>query len=146
VAPPLAAPAAPVRADELRDLRPLVPETWQLAARSYPKKANADELGATLSGLHSEYVLYLIDESGGVPPAIGRAAEQGLSNCKVGVIAQAGNPMSLESLLYESVTKLRGQWSVVRITGDPDDSARSPRIDITWAREQIAPTGARTRG
>jgi hypothetical protein len=83
-------------------------------------------------------VLYLIDESGGVPPAIGRAAEQGLSNCKVGVIAQAGNPMSLESLLYESVTKLRAQWSVVRITGDPDDSARSPRIDVTWAREQIA--------
>jgi phage terminase large subunit len=114
------------------------PDTWQLSARSYPKKANADELGATLSGLHSEYVLYLIDESGGVPPAIGRAAEQGLSNCKVGVIAQAGNPMSLESLLYESVTKLRAQWSVVRITGDPDDSARSPRIDVTWAREQIA--------
>lgn len=117
------------------------PETWKLSARSYPKKANADELGATLSGLHSEFVLYLIDESGGVPPAIGRAAEQGLSNCKVGIIAQAGNPMSLESLLHESVTKLRAQWSVVRITGDPDDSARSPRIDVTWAREQIQTYG-----
>ncbi len=117
------------------------PETWQLSARSFPKKANVDELGATLSGLHSEYVLYLIDESGGVPPAIGRAAEQGLSNCKVGVIAQAGNPMSLESLLYECVTKLRAQWAVVRISGDPDDPARSPRIDVTWAREQIATYG-----
>jgi phage terminase large subunit len=82
-------------------------------------------------------VIYLIDESGGVPPAIGRAAEQGLSNCKVGVIAQAGNPMSLESLLYQSVTKLRAQWSVVRITGDPDDPSRSPRIDRAWAKEQI---------
>lgn len=117
------------------------PETWKLSARSFPKKANTEELGATLSGMHSEYVVYLIDESGGVPPAIGRAAEQGLSNCKVGVIAQAGNPMSLESLLYESVTKLRAQWQVVRITGDPEDTGRSPRIDIAWAKEQIATYG-----
>jgi hypothetical protein len=113
------------------------PETWRLSARSFPKKANADELGSTLSGMHSEYVIYLIDESGGIHPAIGRAAEQGLSNCKIGVIAQAGNPMSLESLLYASVTKLRGQWHVVTITGDPDDPMRSPRIDPVWAREQI---------
>jgi hypothetical protein len=29
-------------------------------------------------------------------------------------------------------------WTVIRITGDPDDPKRSPRIDIEWARQQIA--------
>lgn len=117
------------------------PKTWFLSARSFPKKANADEIGATLSGLHSAFMLYLIDESGGIHPAIGRAAEQGLSNCRWGKILQAGNPLSLESLLYVCVTKLRDQWTVVRITGDPDDAMRSTRIDRDWAREQIAAYG-----
>ncbi len=113
------------------------PETWRLSARSFPKKANADELGATLSGLHSDFIAYFIDESGGIHPAIGRAAEQGLSSCKVGKIMQAGNPLSLDSLLYTSVTKLRSQWHVIRISGDPADPLRSPRIDSAWAQEQI---------
>lgn len=117
------------------------PETWRLSARTFPKKANADEMGATLSGLHAKYVFYFIDESGGVHPAIGRSAEQGLANCEIGRIMQAGNPLSLESLLYVCVTKLRDQWYVIRITGDPDDPKRSPRIDIAWAREQIATYG-----
>jgi phage terminase large subunit len=117
------------------------PKTWFLSARSFPKKANADEIGATLSGLHSAFILYLIDESGGIHPAIGRAAEQGLGNCRWGKIMQAGNPLSLDSLLYVSVTKLRGQYTVICITGDPDDPMRSSRIDIEWARQQIQTYG-----
>ena len=117
------------------------PKTWFLSARSFAKTANIDEVGATLSGLHSPFILYLIDESGGINPAIGRAAEQGLSNCRWGKILQAGNPLSLESLLYASATKLRDQWYSIRISGDPDDPSRSQRIDAAWAREQIATYG-----
>jgi phage terminase large subunit len=51
------------------------PETWFLAARSWPKSANADEQGKTLSGLHSKYVFALIDESGAIPTTVLRAAE-----------------------------------------------------------------------
>jgi phage terminase large subunit len=54
---------------------------------------------------------------------------------------QAGNPLSLESLLYVSVTKLRDQYYVIRISGDPDDPMRSSRIDIEWARQQIQTYG-----
>lgn len=35
-------------------------------------------------------------------------------------------------------TRGRGQWEVISITGDPDSPDRSPRVDIDWAREQIA--------
>lgn len=117
------------------------PETWRLSARSFPKTADAEQMGKTLAGLHSDFVFYLLDESGGLNPAIGRAAEQGLSNCEWGRIVQAGNPLSLDSLLYTSVTRLRSQWHVIRITGDPNDPRRSNRIDLAWAREQVETYG-----
>lgn len=117
------------------------PETWFISARSWSKTANADEQGRTLSGLHSEYVLVLIDESGNIPTAILKAAEQALSNCKWGKIMQAGNPTSRDGILYAAATTLRHLWFIIRVTGDPDDPARSKRISIERAREQIATFG-----
>lgn len=117
------------------------PETWFISARSFPKTANVDEMGRTLSGLHSQFVLYLIDESGGIHPAVLRAAEQGLSNCSFGKILQAGNPFTHDGMLYAAATTLRSQWHMISITGDPDDPRRSPRIDIEWARQQIQTYG-----
>lgn len=117
------------------------PETWFLSARSFSKTANADEQGRSLSGLHSEYPFVLIDESGDISPSIGRAAEQAMSNCKFGMVIQAGNPTSMDGLLYNSAVTERDKWDVITITGDPDDPKRSPRIDIGWARSEIARHG-----
>lgn len=117
------------------------PETWFISARSWPKTANEDEQGRTLSGLHSEYVLYLIDESGDIPPAVLKSAEQGLSNCKWGRIIQAGNPTSMTGMLYSACTNLADKWKTITITGDPEDKNRSPRIDVDWAKEQITSYG-----
>lgn len=118
------------------------PETWFLAARSWPKSASAEEQGKTLSGLHGQFVLALIDESGAIPLTVLRAAEQALSTRPTfGKILQAGNPLTLDGMLYAAAVPLRAQWHVIRITGDPDDPRRSPRIDLAWAREQIANYG-----
>jgi phage terminase large subunit len=117
------------------------PSTWFMSARSFSKSANADEQGRTLSGLHSRFVLYLIDESGDIGPAVLRSAEQGLSNCEFGKILQAGNPTSHDGMLYAAFTHLRNQWTIIRITGDPDDPRRSPRIDKAWASDQIKTYG-----
>lgn len=112
-------------------------EDWFLAARSFPKTADPDTLGKTLSGIHSEYILFLVDESGDIPIQVGRAAEQALStkDLKFGRVVQAGNPISLDGMLYAA--SIDGKWYVIRITGDPDDPNRSPRIDKEWAQEQI---------
>jgi hypothetical protein len=114
------------------------PKTWFLNARSWSKSANPDEQGRTLSGLHAKSILYLIDEAGDIAPAVLRAAEQGLSNCAWGKILMAGNPTSLEGMLYAAVTEQSHLWHVIPITGDPDDPERSPRISKEWASEQIA--------
>lgn len=122
-------------------------ETWFLAARSFAKSASAEEQGKTLAGLHAEFVVLLIDESGAIPPTILRAGEQALSRCKFGKMLQAGNPISLEGMLYAAATTLRGQWYVIKVTGDPDDPkawVHSPRVGtepLEWARQQIATYG-----
>lgn len=113
------------------------PETWFLSARTWSKSANAEEQGRTMSGLHSRYVLFLIDESGEIPLPILKSAEQALSNCSFGKIVQAGNPSSLDGMLYAAATQLSHQWYQITITGDPDDPNRSNRIDKVWAQEQI---------
>lgn len=113
------------------------PKTWFISARSWPKTASAEAQGKTLSGLHSKYVLALIDESGDIPVSVLKAAEQALSNCSFGKILQAGNPLSRDGMLFAASSTLRHQWHVIRITGDPDDKKRSPRISKDWAKQQI---------
>lgn len=119
------------------------PETWFLAARSFNKSANAEEQGRTLSGIHSKYVLFLIDESGDIPTTVLKAAEQALSTAdkEFGRVVQAGNPTSHDGMLYAAQSVLADDWHVVRITGDPDDPDRSPRIDHDWAVKQIQTYG-----
>lgn len=119
------------------------PNTWFLSARSFNKSANPEEQGRTLSGVHSKYVLFLIDESGDIPVQVLKSAEQALSTAdKVfGRIVQAGNPTSHSGMLHAAQSLLADKWHVVRITGDPDDPDRSPRIDIKWAEDQIKTYG-----
>ncbi len=113
------------------------PETWFLSARGWSKSADPDTIGRTLSGLHSQYPFYLIDESGDTPPNMIRSAEQGLTTCTDGLIVTAGNTTSMDGLLYFVCSTVRDQWKVVTITADPDDPKRTPRVDIGWARQQI---------
>lgn len=125
------------------------PATWFMDARSWPRAGNADEQGSTLSGLHGRFVLVQIDESGNIPTTILRAAEQALAQAGGGFakIIQAGNPISLEGMLYAAANQLRDQWHVIRITGDPDDPdawVYSPRVGtkpLEWSKKQIATYG-----
>lgn len=113
------------------------PETWFLSARSFAKTSNAEEQGRTLSGLHSGFVIVLLDESGELPTSLGKAAEQALSNVRCAVVAQAGNPTSLTGLLYDSSMTFRDKWTVIEISSDPENPKRTPRVSIEWAQEQI---------
>lgn len=114
------------------------PETWFLSARSFAKDADAESIGRALSGLHSAFPFVLLDETGDMPVAVGRAADQIFTGSPVNaLIAQAGNPTSTNGLLYQCCNSLREQWAVITITADPDDPKRTPRVDIEHAREQI---------
>lgn len=118
------------------------PETWFLSSRSFAKDANAEAIGRALSGLHSKFPFVLLDETGDMPVAVGRAALQILTgNPLDAAIVQAGNPTSTSGLLYESCTKASDQWRVIVITADPDDPRRTPRVSIEHAKEMIETYG-----
>lgn len=117
-------------------------KTWFLSARSYPKSASPDQIGQSLSGLHSRYPFILLDETGAMPATVGQKATQiftgGVAD---GLIAQAGNPTSNIGLLHTSCVTERQMWVVITITADPEDPKRTPRVDIEHAREMIKTYG-----
>jgi phage terminase large subunit len=117
------------------------PETWFLSARAFSKSATVEELQATLAGTHADYVFFLVDESGAIPPPVMVAADAALSSCIEGHLMQAGNPLLHSGALYVAVKAEHAKWKVYEITGDPDDPKRSSRVSIEWAREQIAEYG-----
>ncbi len=118
------------------------PETWFLSARSYARDANPDAIGRSLSGLHSPFPFALLDEAGAMPTSIGQKASQIFTGGVVdGLIAVAGNPTSPHGLLHAVCTLERELWQIITITAEPDDPKRTPRVDITHAREQIAKYG-----
>ncbi|MBS0520534.1 MAG: hypothetical protein JSR90_17695 [Proteobacteria bacterium] len=117
------------------------PETWWMSARTWTKSADSQQQGQTLAGLHADHILFILDESGGIPDAVMASAEAALSSCEEGHIVQAGNPTHLEGPLWRACTTERTLWHVTEITADPDDPRRSSRVKATWAREQIQKYG-----
>lgn len=114
------------------------PETWFLSARSFAKDADSEAIGRALSGLHSQFPFVLLDETGDMPTAVGRAAAQIFTGSPTdAAIIQAGNPTSTGGLLYDSCTKASDAWRIITITADPDDPARTPRVSKEHAQEMI---------
>jgi len=117
------------------------PENWFIGKRTWPKKANAEEQANTLAGLHADNVMWIGDETGGMPQAVMVAMEQIFSSCVVGKVVQSGNPTHTTGPLYRACTIDRDIWQVIQISGDPDNPKRSPRISIEHARQQIKSYG-----
>lgn len=117
------------------------PETWWMSARQWSKSGDKGQQANTLAGLHADYIMFILDESGGIPEAVMASAEAALSSCKEGHLVQGGNPTHLEGPLYRACTSEKDLWEVFEMTGDPDDPNRSARVDIGWAKSQIEKYG-----
>lgn len=117
------------------------PETWFASARAWSVGADPTQQANTLAGIHADYVLFLVDEAGGIPSGVVAAAEAGLSTGIETKLFLSGNPTHLSGPLYDACTKERHLYYVKEITGDPDAPDRAPRIDPNWARKQIESYG-----
>lgn len=121
------------------------PETWWMSARTWPKGASNDQQANTLAGLHADNIMFVLDESGGIPSSVMAAAEAALAN-DMGhgtdaKLVQAGNPTHLSGPLYAAWGKERRLWHITEINSDPDNPKRSPRVSIQWAKDQIEKFG-----
>lgn len=117
------------------------PETWFCSARAWSKSADKSQQALTLAGLHSEYILFVIDEVGGIPDGIVATAEAALAGGKESKLVIAGNTVMASGPLWRAATSERNLWRVITINSDPDNPKRSPRVSIQWAREQIEKYG-----
>ena len=117
------------------------PNTWWVSARAFSQSADPSQQANTLAGFHGENILIVLDEVGDYPMGVLAAAEAIFANKVNAKLVVAGNPTSVHGPLYAIVTKDAASWHAVFITGDPDDPKRSPRIDIDWARAEIAKHG-----
>jgi hypothetical protein len=113
------------------------PGIWWVSARQWSKSANAEQQANALAGLHADYMLFVMDEAGGIPLAVSATAEASLASGIETKFVMAGNPTHTEGPLYMACTQHAHLWKVIQITGDPDDPKRSSRMDINWARQQI---------
>jgi phage terminase large subunit len=121
------------------------PENWFMSARTWSKSSSQDQQANTLAGLHADNIMFVLDESGGIPSAVMAAAEAALANDMEehtdAKIIQAGNPTHLSGPLYEASVRDRKMWHVIEISSDPENPKRSPRVSIQWANEQIEKYG-----
>ena len=112
------------------------PETWFMSARTWSKSGDTGQQADTLAGLHADFLLFILDEAGGIPDGVTAAAEAGLASGIETKIIMAGNPTHLEGPLYRAATNERHLWHVTEVTSDPDNPKRSTRVSLQWAKEQ----------
>jgi phage terminase large subunit len=107
--------------------------TWRIEARAWSQDANQEQVGNALAGLHSDYVMWLLYESGGYPLAVMPVCEAIFSGSpKEAHIVQAGNPTHLTGPLYEACTRARRFWKVIEINRRSRLSQpHRPRLDRT---------------
>jgi hypothetical protein len=117
------------------------PKTWWCSARAFPKSASVEEQANTLAGFHADNIMVVLDEIGDYPPGVLPAAEAIFANATNAHLVVAGNPTNVLGPLGQIVKVMYKRWHIVFISGDPDDSDRSPRISLKWAREQIEDHG-----
>ena len=112
-------------------------QTWNTSVRTYNPNTDREEAGRVLSGLHGEFLLYTVDEAGGIIPEIGKSINQGLGETQARFVRviMAGNPMSRDSLLYKE-SQDKKNW-VFHISSDPDDPMRSQRVSKERAQAEI---------
>ena len=117
------------------------PGDWWASARKWSKTADVEKQADTLAGLHADYLLFVLDETGSMPRAVMAAAEAALGSGIVTRLVQAGNPTSLDGPLYDAVARHADQCNVIRVTGDPDHPMRAPRVSRQWALDMIKKYG-----
>lgn len=111
-------------------------------ARSFPKQADENQQASALAGLHADNVAFFIDEAGLIPDAVITTADAALTTeegpTKKAKLICTANPEEPKGILHRAAMgRSKQDWKIYRVSGDPDDPRRAPRVSMKWAEEQI---------
>jgi phage terminase large subunit len=118
------------------------PNNWFMSLRTWARTADKQRQSDALAGGHADYMMYVLEEAGGIPDSVAATAEAGLATGIETKLLAVGNPTMLEGPLYRASKSDGKTWYVVHITGDPKDPKRSTRVSKQWCQEQIDEYGA----
>jgi hypothetical protein len=82
---------------------------WFAVARTINTKASDDEQAETLAGRHEDYMMFVIDEASGIPPAVFRPIEGGMTGI-CNFVLMVFNPTRRGGFAVDSQTKHRKDW------------------------------------
>jgi len=105
-------------------------ESFAVARTSRPEQPEA------LQGLHSENVLFLLDEASGIPDGVFQPVEGSLSTPGAYVL-MAGNPTRMAGYFYDSHHSLRDHWAALHWDGE-----ESPLVSREFIDHERAVYGA----
>jgi hypothetical protein len=115
------------------------PKTWWVSARAFAQQADTTQQANSLAGFHGRAVMIVCDEMGDYPDGVVVAAEAIFANRDIGEakLVAAWNPTRTDGPAYRVTTRDRKRWTIIYVTGDPDDPQRSSRISKEWAQSMI---------
>jgi phage terminase large subunit len=111
------------------------PETWWMSARSWTRSADSQTQDQALAGLHADYILFVLNESGGIPDAVMASKQHSLPASRA--ISYRRATRRISKVRCGAPASASALWHLTEITADPDDPRRTPRVMAEWAREQI---------
>lgn len=106
------------------------PETWFARAKTARKEAPE-----ALAGIHSDFVLMIVDEASGVPEEIFNTAQGALTNKNI-LVLLISNPTRLIGYFYDSHHKDKHNWQTLGFS-----SQESPIVDSDFVLRIIEKHG-----
>ena len=118
------------------------PNNWFMSLRTWARTADKQRQSDALAGGHADYMMYVLEEAGGIPDSVAATAEAGLATRIETKLLCVGNPTMLEGPLYRGIEVGRQDVVCGEHHQDPKDPKRSTRVSAKWCQEQIDEYGA----
>lgn len=101
---------------------------WFAYPRSVNVKASVEEQAETLAGAHADNMLVICDEASGIPDAVFRPLEGGLTG-PVNFALLIGNPTQHHGYFFEAMTKHRDDWLVLHWNAEDSELVTQESVD-----------------
>lgn len=100
---------------------------WFAVARSANVKASPEEQAETLSGLHEDFMLYVIDEASGLPDPVFKPIEGSLTGI-VNIVVMIFNPTKTKGVPWESQYGKDKRWVKLRWNAEESELVSQEQV------------------
>ena len=110
-------------------------QRWRCFIQTFPKNSDIEAQKAAVQGNHDDYMLFLLDESSGIPDHIFETIESTLTGKgKVNLIFSIFNPNKNTGWAIETQTKMKEKWCTFQIDARNSSLVSEDQIDYMRKR------------